>query len=90
MPRDESVSDEYVAELQAKFLVEAERVKAARDWAETQKQMVAGTYPYLIAQSRVNEGWTQEEIARELAVRIVTGRLVGPINVIGDEKRDEI
>jgi hypothetical protein len=32
MPRHESVTDDYFAELQAGFLAEAERVKAAPDW----------------------------------------------------------
>jgi hypothetical protein len=90
MARHDSVTGEYVAKLWAGFLAEAERVKAAADWAETQRRMVAGTYPYLVAIGRVDEGWPQEETARELAVRITTGRLAGPINVIGDEKRDGI
>jgi hypothetical protein len=32
MPRDESVTDEYVAKLQAGFLAQAERVKAVGSW----------------------------------------------------------
>jgi hypothetical protein len=83
MPRHESVTDEYVDELRVGFLAQVERVKAAPDWPETQKRMNTGTYPYLVAQGRVDQGWTRDEIARELAVRIVTGRLGGPINVIG-------
>jgi hypothetical protein len=89
MPRHESVTEEYVAELRAGFLAEAERVEVAPDWYETQKRTAAGTYPYLVAQSRINEGWIRDEIARELEIRVVTGRLGGPINVVGDEKRDE-
>jgi hypothetical protein len=89
MPRHESVTDDYVAELRAGFLAEAERVKAAPDWDETRKRMVTGTYPYLVATSRVDEGWTREEIARELATRTIFGKMPGPVNVIGDEKRDE-
>jgi hypothetical protein len=58
MPRHASVTDEYVAELEAGFLAEAERVKAAPDWPETQKRIVTGTYAYLIAAGRVKEGWT--------------------------------
>jgi hypothetical protein len=90
MPRHESVTDEYVAGWQAKFFAEADRVKAAPNWPETQKLMVTFTYPYSVAINRVDGGWTQEEIARELAVRITTARLTGTINVIGDEKREEI
>jgi hypothetical protein len=89
MPRDESVTDEYVAELRAGFLAGAERIKDAPDWPETQRLMVTYTYPYLVAQGRVDQGWTREQIAGELAVRITAARLTGTINVIGDEKRDE-
>ena len=85
MPRDESVTDDYLADLRTRFLAEAERVKATPDWDETRKRMVTWTYPYLVAIGRVDEGWTQEEIARELAVRITTGRLAGPINLMGNE-----
>ena len=52
--------------------------------------MVTGTYPYLVAQSRVDQGWTRDEIARELETRTIFGKMPGPINVIGDEKRDEV
>ena len=90
MPRDKSVTDEYVAELRAGFLAGAERVKAAPDWPETQRLMVTYTYPYLVAQGRVGQGWTRDEIERELRVRITTARLTGTINVIGDEKGEEI
>jgi hypothetical protein len=70
------------------FLAQAERVKAAGSWG-TRELMLTFTYPYSIAVGHVDAGWTQEEIARKLAVRITTARLGGPINVIGDEKRDE-
>jgi hypothetical protein len=90
MPRDESVTDEYVSGLRAGFLARAEWVKAALDWPETQRRMVAGTYPYLIAQGRVDQVWTREQIETELAVRTTAARLTGTIDVIGDEKRDEI
>jgi hypothetical protein len=91
MPRDESVTDDYLADLRAKFLAAAERVKAAPDWDETRKRMVTWTYPYLVAIGRVEEGWALDDIAGELAVRMTTARLAGsaPFNVIGDEKRDE-
>jgi hypothetical protein len=90
MSRHESVTDEYVAELRARFLIQAERVYAAPGWPETQRLMVTYTYPLLVAQSRVDQGWTRDQIAEELAVRITTARLTGTITVIGDEKRDEI
>jgi hypothetical protein len=51
--------------------------------------MLTFTSPYSSAVGHVDAGWTQEEIARNLAVRITTARLGGTINVIGDEKRDE-
>ena len=86
MPRHESVTDEYVAELQAGFLAEAERVKAAPDWPETQRRTIGGTHPYLVATGRVNEGWTQAEIASELATRLTLGRLT--TRVIGSETRE--
>jgi hypothetical protein len=89
MPRHESVTDEYVAELQAGFLAEAERVKAAPDWPETRKRMVTGTYAYLVAIRCADEGWTRERIALDLETRKLFGALPGPTNVIGDEKRDE-
>jgi len=90
MARHESVTDEYVAELQARFLVQAERVKAATDWPETQKLMATYTYPLLVAQSRVEQGWTRNQIAEELAVRVTVTRASGTVDVIGDEKRDEL
>ena len=66
MTRHESVSDEYVAQLRAGFLTEAELVKSAQDWNETQRRMVDGTHPYLVAIGRANEGWKRDDIAREL------------------------
>jgi hypothetical protein len=83
MPRHESVTDEYVDELRAGFLAQAERVKAAPDWPETQKRMNTGTYPYLLAQGRVDQGWTRDEITRELEVRTMFGELPELIEVIG-------
>jgi hypothetical protein len=90
MPRHESVTDEYVAELRAGLLVRADRVKAAPDWSETQRLLVTYTDPSIVAQGRVDQGWTREEIAQELAVRITAARLTGTTKVIGDEKRDEM
>jgi len=86
MPRHESVTDQYVAELQAGFLAEAERVKAAHDWPETQRRMIGGTYPYLAATRRVNEGWARDEIANELAIRLNLGKMT--TRVIGSETRE--
>jgi hypothetical protein len=43
-----------------------------------------GAYPYLVALRHVDQGWTRDKIPEELAVAIVTGRLRGPLNVIGD------
>jgi hypothetical protein len=69
----ESITDEYVAELQARFLAAAELVKDAPGWPETQRRMNSGTYAYIVAMGRVNEGWSREQITAEL----VTIRLVG-------------
>ena len=67
MPRHESVTDEYVADFRkGGFLAEAERVEVAPDWPETQKRMVAGTYPYLVAQGRVDQGWTRARSPKSL------------------------
>jgi hypothetical protein len=85
MPRHESVTDEYVAELQAGFLAEAELVKAAPDWSATQRRTVGGTHPYLVAAARVNEGWTRDDIANELTTRLTLGKMT--TRVIGSETR---
>jgi hypothetical protein len=90
MSSHDSVTDEYVAELRARLLAQTERVHAAPNWPETQRLMITYTYPLLVAQSRVDQGWTRDQIAGELAVRITAARLTGTIQVIGDEKRDEI
>ena len=90
MPRHESVTDDYVAELHAGFSAESERVKTATDWAETQKRMVTGTYPYRLALERVEEGWNREEIDRELGIRTFFRELPNPVMVIGGyEKPDK-
>jgi hypothetical protein len=86
MPRHESVTDEYVAELQAGFVAEAGRVKAAPDWSETQRRMIGGTHPFLVATGRVNEGWTREEIANELTTRLTLGKMT--TRVVGSETRE--
>ena len=64
--RHESITGEYLAELEAGFLEKAKLVKAAPDWAETQRLMVTGTYPYVLALRRVEEGWSHDQIACEL------------------------
>ena len=83
MVRHESVTDDYVAELEAGFLEQAGRVKTALDWDQTQRQIVTGTYPYLVALGRVKEGWTHEEIERELRIRTFFGELPNSMTVIG-------
>jgi ribosome-binding protein aMBF1 (putative translation factor) len=89
MPRHESVTNEYVAELKAKYNDEVERVKIASDWPETQKRTVTGTHPYLVALDRVDQGWSREEIATELGIRTGFGEFPGPISVIGNRQIDE-
>jgi hypothetical protein len=83
MPRHESVSDEYVAELRAGFLAEAEWVRSASDWPETQRRMVMGTYPYLVALGRVDERWSREQISRELEIRRAFRDAPNRVRVIG-------
>jgi hypothetical protein len=52
--------------------------------------MVTGTYAYLVAIRCADEGWARERIALDLETRKLFGAMPGPLNVIGDEKRDEI
>jgi hypothetical protein len=85
MRRHESVTDEYVDELRAGFLAQTQRVKAAANWPETQKLMNTFTYPYVVALSRVDQGWTREKITEELKVTMVTRRLKGSTDVIEDD-----
>lgn len=82
----ESVTEEFIAELRAGFSREAERVKAAPDWPETQKRTIAGTHPYLTALARVDEGWTRAEIGQELSMRMMLGGIT--TKILGSEKRD--
>uniref|UniRef100_A0A372IQ90 Uncharacterized protein n=2 Tax=Paracidobacterium acidisoli TaxID=2303751 RepID=A0A372IQ90_9BACT len=89
MPQHPSVTDEYIAQLDADFEAEAERVKAAPDWPETQKRMVTGTYAYRTALDRVEQGWARDEIERELGIRTVFGKLPNPVQVIGNRRLDE-
>jgi hypothetical protein len=89
MPRHESVTDEYIEELNAGLKAEIERVQAASDFAETQKRMITGTNAYRTALDRVEEGWSREEIAQELGIRTGLGKLPNEIRVIGNRKIDE-
>jgi hypothetical protein len=52
------------------FLAEAEWVKAAPDWEETQKRMIGGIYAYLIAKRQAAEGKARGGIARDLKTRL--------------------
>lgn len=89
MPRHESVTDSFVDDLKAEWRREAERVKTAPSWPETQKAMFAGTYAFQVALGRVDEGWSREEIKSELGIRTIFGALPNPINVIGNRRVDE-
>jgi hypothetical protein len=89
MPRDESVTDEFIERLKTGFAAAADQVRSALSWPETQKQMVTGTYAYKVALERADEGWTREEIERELSLRSVFGQLPNPIQVIGNRRPDE-
>ena len=79
----------YAEELKARFLEAAEQVRNAPDWPQTQKLMVTGTYPLMIAMKRIDEGWSREEIATELEARSVMGALPNPVRVIGDNRVDD-
>jgi hypothetical protein len=72
MPRHESVTDEYVNRLRAGLRAQA--VAPNQGW------MNADAYPYLLALHQVDQGWSRDQIARDL----VTARLRGPFSVIGD------
>ncbi len=89
MPRHPSITDEYIEELKTGLKSEAERVKAAPDWQETQKRTITGTYAYQTALDRVEQGWTREEIEQELGIRTGFGKLPNPIRVIGNNTIDE-
>jgi hypothetical protein len=79
--RHESVTDEYIAKLNAGFLAAAEWVKAVStgpdDWEETRKRMIGGTYPYVVAMQNVKAGQSREEIDLELRLRLTFGNLPG-------------
>jgi hypothetical protein len=86
----ESVTAEYIAELNAGFQAEAKRVEeTGLDWPEVQKRMVTGTYAYKTALERVEQGWTRDEIQTELGIRTAFGGAPGPIRVIGNRRIDE-
>jgi hypothetical protein len=89
MPRHESVTDEYIAELNVGLLEEVERVRSAFNWKETQKRMVTGTYALQISLNRVEQGWSRDEISRELGIRSLFGELPSPILVVGNRRIDE-
>jgi hypothetical protein len=90
MPRHESITDEYLAQLNAGFLEAAKRVKTASGWPETQKRIVFGTYGHLTALNRVEEGWTREAIEDELRLRTGFGTLPNPVRVIGNRDIEEV
>jgi len=71
MPRHKTVTDEYVDGLRAGL--RAQVAAPNQGWVNT------GAYPYLVALRHVDQGWARDEIARELTVAIVTGRLLGLI-----------
>jgi hypothetical protein len=89
MPRHESVTDEYVADLKAKLQEAFHRVKTAPNWPGTQKQMVAGSHAYLTALNSVEAGWSHDQIALDLAIRTGLGKLAGYPKVIGNTLIDE-
>jgi hypothetical protein len=78
MPGHETVTDEYVDGLRADL-----RAQAAAP--NRQGSVNTGAYPYFVALRQVDQGWTRDKIAKDLAVAIVTGRLRGTFHVIGEE-----
>jgi len=89
MPRHESVIDEYIEELKASLKAEAERVRTAPDWPETQKRMVTGLNAYQTALDRAEQGWSRAEIENELGVRTLFEKRPNPIRVIGNRTEEE-
>jgi len=89
MPRHESVTDEYIEELKASLKAEAERVRTAPDWPETQKRMVTGLNAYQTALDRAEQGWSRAEIENELGVRTLFEKRPNPIRVIGNRTEEE-
>jgi hypothetical protein len=89
MGRDKSITEDFIADLNAGFQKEAERVRAAPTWPETQKRIVTGTQPYLSALARAEEGWTREDIERELAIQTGFGEMPNAFLVIGNRRIDE-
>jgi hypothetical protein len=77
----ETVTQEYATELHNRFLTQAEWAKAAPDWRETQRRIIGGVRPYVVAIERADAGWTKEEIERELSVRVTMAHLGVPLNV---------
>jgi hypothetical protein len=63
-------NEEYIAELDIRFLEGAEHVRNAPDWMETSRLMQTLTYPCIVAINRLRDPenkMTHEEIAAELA-----------------------
>jgi hypothetical protein len=85
----ESITDEFIGELDDGFNREAERVRRAPTWPETQKRIVTGTHAYLVALGRVEEGWSREQIENELSIRTTFGKLPNEIRVIGNRRVDD-
>jgi hypothetical protein len=84
MPRHESVTDEYVARLDASFLAAAEWVRSAPDWPETQRRMQGGTYTYIVAMQRVEMEWSATQIENELSIRLTFGNMPGAKFIPGE------
>ena len=88
MPHHESVTDEFIAELDAGFDQAAELVRRAPNWPETQKLMLTGTYPYKVALDRVQQGWSREEIETELGIRTAL-RAAPKLRIIGNRRIED-
>lgn len=58
-----------------RFRDAADAVIAAESWPKTQRCMLIGTYPLIVAMGRITEGWSEEEIRKELNIRLGLGNL---------------
>jgi hypothetical protein len=61
--------------LNALLSVAAEEARKARDWPDTRDAIQATTYPITAAFGRIDEGWTVEQIMKELDLRLGLGSM---------------
>jgi hypothetical protein len=76
MPRDKSVTHQFVADLNVQLQAWVLWVPDASDFQEQQRRIEERTY-LSVALRRVKQGKTQEEITSEMSRMKVTYRLTG-------------